>query len=935
MSPGPGGPRRGGTDRSPSFRWSRAIFRVLLTVYPTGFRRRFGKEMQDDFRMMLAARGRVGAWWAAARDLGSSVPDAHAQARARRRVEPRRQVAPRRRVEQGLVTKGDSPMGSLLFDLKHAARRLMRAPVFTAITVLTLALGIGANSAIFSLVNTALLRPLGFDDPDRLVFVHEGIPQANMPRIPGSAPDILDLREYQKSFSALAAYRGEQAELSGTTEPRRVAVTRAEAGLFPLLGASPMLGRTFAAEDDTPGHDVAILGYGLWQSLFGGRPDAVGSVVKLDRRPYTIVGVMPASFEFPRRGAAYNATPAELYVPMAWTDFERGARGSMFNNSVIARLAPGVTLAQAAAEMKDLGPRIGANYPAAMRRGQVDITLTAKPLRDELAGRVRTPLLVLFAAVGLVLLVACANVANLILSRAVSRQHELSLRLALGAPRRRLLQLLLCESVLLAAAGGALGLLAGRAALDAIPAVLATSLPGVDHAPLDGRVLTFTLVMSALTAIVFGLIPLFTTDRRLAATLHEAGARATGGRAGRRLQQGLVVATVGFAVILLVGAGLLLRSFAGLVATDPGFSPDRVLTMSVSLPIEAYPQGTDVTRFIRSLHERFAALPGLRAVTLSTDVPLESNEQRAMTPENAATTGALPSVALTWTYGDYFGALGVPIRRGRTFNDTEDEAIRPVAIVSESLARRFWPGQDAVGKRIKNGIAASPSPWLEIVGVAGDAHDGALGAEPTIHVYLPWSHIVPDLDALTRIGNGFGRTLRIALLVHGDPAAIAEPARREIAALDPALPVTRIATMAQQVAASVAPQRFSTLVLGVFAAGALLLAAIGLYGVLAFSVAQRTREIGVRIALGATPGGVLGMVVRQGMRLVAVGIGLGLVAAAAATRVMTSLLYRTAPYDPWTFATVPLALAAVALVACWVPGRRAARVEPIVALRAE
>jgi putative ABC transport system permease protein len=834
-----------------------------------------------------------------------------------------------------LAYHGEHIMSAMLFDLRHALRTLLKAPVFTTVTIVTLALGIGANSAMFSLVNAALLRPLGYVDSERLVLMYEGIPQAGLPKLPGSAPDIIDMRQYQRSFSRLAAFTEQTMELSGVGQPERLTAVRVEPDIFPMLGIEPIVGRTFAAEEDRPGVHVAVLGYPLWQRLFGGRPDAIGSVVRLDRRAYTIVGVMPSSFEFPKRGPMFNATPADLWIPMAWTDAQREARGSMFNNSILGRLKPGVSFEQASADLTALGPRIRENYPPILRNSRYQLEIFGAPLRDEIAGQIRTPLLVLFAAVGLVLLVACANVANLILSRAASRQRELNVRLALGAPRSRLLQLLLCESLALALTGGVLGLVAARVVLDAVPAVLATGLPGLQDVALDGRVVMFTVGVSMLTAVIFGLVPLFTSERDVSAALHEGSARTAGGTRGHRVQQVLVTVTVGLAVVLLVGAGLLVRSFSALMATDPGFNPQQVLTLSVALPIDAYASGSSVGAFARALHERLRSIPGVRGVSLSTDVPLESNERRAMTPDSVAESGAPPSVALTWTVGDYFGTLGVPIRRGRTFTSTEDDEFRPVAIVSESLAARFWPGQDAVGKQIKSGLRETKRPWLEIVGIAGDAHDGPLTNEPTIHVYVPFSHILPDLEQLGEAGSGFGRTLRIALLAQGDPAALVTPARAQIAQLDSALPVTRIATMEQQVADSMAPQSFSTAVLAAFAAGALLLAAIGLYGVLAFAVAQRTREIGVRIALGASRRSVLAMVVRQGMLLVAAGLAIGLAGAVGLTRLMTTLLYRTQPFDPWTFATVPIVLATAALLACYLPARRAARVEPMVALRTE
>jgi predicted permease len=824
-------------------------------------------------------------------------------------------------------------MGSLIFDLRHAARTLLKAPVFAAVTVVTLALGIGANTAMFSLVNAALLRPLGYADPDRLLLIHEGIPQANMPKLPASAPDIIDIRQHQQSFSAIAAYTTQEMELSGRGQPERLTAVRVEPPLFPLLGVEPIAGRTLANDEDRQGVDVAVLSYPLWQRLFNGAPDAVGAVVHLDRRAYAIVGVMPASFEFPKRGARFNGTPADIWIPMAWSDEQKRMRGSMFNNSVIARLKPGVSAERAIAELGALAPRVMENYPPVLK-SRFTLAIVGTPMREEIAGQIRTPLLVLFAAVGMVLLVACANVANLILSRAASRQREVSVRLALGAPRLRMLQLLLCESLLLAVTGGLLGLVAARLLLDAVPAVLSAGLPGLQNVTLDGRVLVFTLAVSVVTAVLFGLVPLFTSDRQVGGGLHEGGTRTTAGRRAHRIQQSLVTVTVALAVVLLVGAGLLVRSFMALVGTDPGFRPDQVLTLSVALPIQAYPTGASVDRFVRDLHDRLRAIPGVRAASLSTDVPLESNERRVMSPDSLAEGGVPPSVALTWTAGNYFNTLGVPLR-GRTFSLVEETERRPVAIVSQSFAAKYWPRQQALGKRIKTGLPSSPGPWLEVIGVAGDAHDGPMTNEPTVHVYLPFNHLVRDLDFIAKTGSSFGRTLRLALLAHGDPATLSAPARAEIAALDRSLPVTRIATMRQQVTESIAPQSFSTAVLTAFAAGALLLAAIGLYGVLAFAVAQRTREIGVRMALGASRGAVLRMVVRQGMVLVAAGLGIGLVASLAVTRVMTSLLYRTRPFDPWTFAAVPIVLATVALLACYLPARRAAGVQPMVALRTE
>ena len=897
------------------------IYRVLLHAYAPGFRRRFGDDMAGDFAAILEARGARYAWRLAVCDLMRSVVRSHLDAHRRARL--------------SLFThKKEGPMSSLAFDLRHAVRMLAKAPAFTIVTILTLGLGIGANAATFSLVDAALLKPLGYHDPDRLALVYEGIPQAGLPKLPASPPDLVDFKRYQTSFSGVAAFRSTSIELSGGHDPQRIAVARVSAELFPVLGVSPAIGRTFTPAEDAPGHEVVVLSYRLWQRLFNGRPDIVGETVRLDRRPFEVIGVMPESFDFPKRGPVFNGTPAQAWIPIAFSDVEKGeqTRGMMFNNSVVARLRPGISLEQAQSELGVMARRIADNYPPELKG--MRLAMSAAPMRDEIAGQVRTPLLLLFAAVALVLLVVCANVANLILSRAAGRQRELGVRLALGAPRARLLQLLLCESVLLSAAGGLLGVAIAGVVLRALPAVIATSLPGLDTVAIDYRVLIFTVSVSVVTALAFGLVPLFTSDHRVSSALHEGGPRTAGGGRGQRIQQVLVTATVTMAVVLLVGAGLLLRSFAALLATETGFQPNQVLTIAFDLPREAYPRGGSVLTFAQTIVGRAKAVPGVSAASISTDVPLESNESRAMTAEASTQTGPSPAIIVTWTFADYFRALGVPLKAGRSFTSDEDAQRREVAVISESLARHHWPGQDPIGKRIKWGIPSSHTPWMTIIGVAGDVKDGAIRDDPRMHVYVPFALLLPEIDGLPA-GSPFGRQLRLALLSGADASLLISAGRRAVAAVDPALPVTRIATMRRSLDDALAPQRFSTLVLSAFAAGALLLAAIGLYGILAFAVSQRTREIGVRIALGARVADVLALVVRQGMRLVAVGLVLGLVAALALTRAMTALLYRTDRFDPVTFIACPIVLALVALLACYLPARRAARIEPLTALRTE
>jgi putative ABC transport system permease protein len=823
-------------------------------------------------------------------------------------------------------------MSSLLFDFRHAVRALVKAPIFTGVIILTLALGIGANSAIFSLVNAVLLRPLGYKDSDRLMLIYEGSKAAQIDKFPVSVPDLLDLQQYQRSFEALAAFRNRTFELSGGSRAERVDAARVSASLLPVLGVQPMLGRNFTSAEDAEGHDVAILSYALWQRRFGGDPGIIGGRVLLDRRPHTVVGVMGPAFVFPRTGPRFNSVPADVYVPIAFTADERQARGMMFNNGLVGRLKPGVSKTTAQSELALLGERIRRNYPPQI--GNVfDIQVTAFPLRDEISGQVKQPLLVLLAAVGLVLLIACANVANLILSRAAARQREIGVRAALGASRRRVLQMLLIENVMLACAGGAVGVVLARWTVQSVPSVLAASLPGVASVAIDARVLGFTIVISLFTAIFFGVVPLIASGRTEPhAALREGTTRTTSHH--HRLQRSFVIATVALAVVLLAGAGLLLRSFANLLAVDPGFQAHQALTVTLTLPREAYERAERVRGFYTTLVERAATVPGVRFAGGASDLPMRGDEgerrafiaERSMLPNGA-------SVALTWVMGDYFRALGIRIDHGRAFLAEEVAEQRQRVIVNETLARRAWPGQDPLNKRLKWGALDSEAPWLTVVGVVADVNDGPPGTEPAMHAYVPYSQMSADLLETDLVA--LGRTINVIVRGDGDPVLLLQPLRAEIAQLDRALAITRVATMRQQFNDAVAPQRFSTTLLLAFAGGALLLAAIGLYGVLAFGVSQRTREIGVRIALGASRPEVLGLVLRQGMTLVLIGLAIGMAGAFGATRVMTALLYRTAPYDPWTFTAAPIVLSMVALLACYLPARRAASVEPVEALRTE
>jgi predicted permease len=824
-------------------------------------------------------------------------------------------------------------VSSLARDLRYAARVLRGRPGFASVVVLTIGVGIGANTALFSVVDAVLIRPLGYADADRLVAVLEGFPQAGIERLPFSPLDFGDFRSYQHSFESVAAYRNVALELSGGGVPARIVGAKVSAELFRTLGVGPTMGRTFSTDEDRPGVNVAILSWRLWQARYGANPSVIGQSIHLDRQPYTVVGIMPAGFVFPRR-AAFNSEPADVWLPIAFTDRDRAERGTQHNNSVIARLKPGTPLRAAQAELEVLTTQVTANYPAAVRAAGFSPHLTAQPFRREISGRFETPLLMLLAAVGLVLLVACANVANLILSRAAGRSREFAVRTALGAGRAQLLQLLLGEALWLSAAGGAFGVGMAYVLVKAAPAVITRTIPGLEDPGIDLRVLVFTAAISVATAIMFAVVPLVTLDRRNPGdSLRDETPRTTGS-SRFRIQRALVIVTVSLACILLVGAGLFIRSFATLMAADIGFRPQRVLTASMTLPRTVYQTSASVRTFHESLSRGLSPLPGVHSVALATDLPLTTYEGRAFTPEGVGIRNApSPTTSVTWVHGPYFETLGITLTRGRFFSADEYAQERRVVIVNEKLAARVWPGQDPVGKRLKWGGAGSAAPWLTVVGVIRNVADGPIDADPSVHAYEPFRQL-PDFF-LNGATNQFGRDLQIALRADGDPRALAALVRQEIAKLDPELAIERIEPMDQQVTDILAPQRISTVLVGAFAAISLLLASIGLYGLLAHTIAQRQREMAVRIALGADGRTLIEMVLGQAARLVGAGLIVGLFAALALTRLVASLLYRTNEYDLVTFAAVPAVLVAVAFVACVVPAWRAVRLDPIIALRAD
>ena len=884
-------------------------------------RRRFERDLQDEVAFHLAMREEQ------LRAAGVSDAEAGARRRFGNVTRTREDLRAAWAIAPGV--------NAVLRDLRYAARMLRRSPAFTSVVVLTLGLCVGANTALFTVVNGVLVRSANYPDSDRLIVLHESFSKASIDRLPFSALDFDDFRRYQQSFASVDAFRSAPFELAGGGSPQRIVGAKITAGLFDTLGVGPAIGRTFSTDDDRPGADSAILSWGLWQRRFAADPSVLGQRILLDRQPFTIVGVMPARFVFPQRGLQFNGEPADVWVPMAFTSRERLERGSMHRNSVVARLKTGVTLPAARNELAVLADQIAASYPQAVRDAGFSPTLFAQPLSREISGRFEAPLLTLLGAVGLVLLVACANVANLILSRAATRQREFAVRTALGAGRVQLVQLLLCEAALLAAAAGVVAITIAYVAVKAVPAVLARSVPGLQDLSIDVRVLAFTGTISLATAVLFALVPLHALERRRNGdALREDTTRTTSSRAKLRLQRTFVVVTVSLACVLLVGAGLFIRSFAALVATDVGFRPAGVLTASMTLPRSHYATAASVRSFHDSLSRSLQALPGVRTVALATDLPLTTYDLRAFAAEGVVLpAGAQAATNLSWVHGPYFEALGMALESGRFFATDEHIQNRQVVIVNDKLAALAWPGQDAIGKRLKWGNAASPAPWLTVVGVVRSVVDGPLGTSPKIHAYEPFRQL-PDFF-LNGATNQFGRDVKAAVLTQGDPAVLASLVRQAVARLDSELAIESILPMTEQIREVVAPQRFSTLLVSIFAATALLLASVGLYGLLALATSERQKEIAVRMALGARRRAVIGLVVGQGARLVLAGMIVGLLGSLVMTRLVASLLYQPHPYDVVAFLLIPAALVPAALLACLLPAWRATRVEPVAALRGE
>jgi putative ABC transport system permease protein len=794
-------------------------------------------------------------------------------------------------------------------DARYGLRMLMKNPGFTLTAVITLALGIGATSVIFSFVNGILLRPLPYRDSDRLVLLDETAPKRGIASMGVSYPDFLDWREQNRVFTGVAAYdSGVDYTLSGGGEPEELTCAWVSYNTFEILGVAPILGRTFSAEEERWKNGlVVILSHNLWVRRFGAKPDVIGRTIALNTRSHTVIGVMPPGFKFPKVAA--------LWVPMPPVVGERTDHGW----SAIARLKPGVTLEQAQSDMTAVARHIEEQNPVTNEGLGVKLI----PLREGLAGDYRKALLILMGVVGLVLLIACVNVANLLLARASARAKEVAIRTALGAGRWRIFGQLLTESLVLGMMGGALGLMPAFWGLDLLLAAIPKDLPFWMKFELDGRVLGFTAGVTLLTTLIFGAAPALQASKVDLNDALKEGGRSSSGVERHRTLRSLVVAEVALSLVLLIGAGLMMRSFMRLQHTNSGFNPENLLTLRLNLPIVKYdfPQRR---AFYRQLIERIRATPGVEAAGAAFNLPLrEAANERILTVEGypALPPGQAPTVNNNVVTPDYFGTMGIPLLLGRDFNDADTGDSMSVTIIDERLAREYWPNESPIGKRITLGPPEDKEPWYTIVGVVGAVRNESLNLTRRKTVYQPHAqYSTDDMSLAIRARN---------------PENLAPAIQRHVKAMNPDLPIINMRTMNEVVSRSVWQPRLYAILFGVFAAVALALASVGLYGVMAYSVSERSREIGIRMALGAQRRDVLKLVVAQGMTLTLVGIGVGLAAALALTRLMRSLLFEVSVTDPLTFAGLAALLSVVAMLACYLPARRATKVDPIVSLKCE
>lgn len=808
-------------------------------------------------------------------------------------------------------------MENLFQDLRYSIRILLGKPGFTAVAVIALALGIGANTAIFSVVNAILLRPLAYDEPERLVWIWEHNLASDVQREPISYPNFSDYREQNQIFENAGAFTRWQPILTTGGGAERILANQVSASLFSTLRVEAVEGRTFLPEEDQPGKNrVAILSYGLWQRRFGSDKKIVGETITLNSIPFTVVGVMPEQYRHPDPDAR---KPIELFVPLGMNANTAHRRLDMLN--VIARLKPSISIDQARTGMEIVSARLDQQYPETNAGWGVTII----PLHERFVGDVRPAMLFLLGAVAFLLLIACANVANLLLVRAISRQKEIAIRKALGASRRRLIRLFLTESVVLALIGGVLGSLLALWGINILIALSPGNIPRIGEARLDMLALGFTLAVSLLTGIIFGLAPAIeASNPDLIESLKEGSKNASQGSGNGRIRSLLMISEVSMTLILIICAGLMIKSFLRLQQVNAGFNPERVLTTELALPRLKYREPHQALSFYNEVIRRVESLPGAQAVATVSAVPLGTgisilNLEIEGRPQLSAdhVIGAESQVVSP----SYFRAMGIPLLKGRLFADQDTEDAPGVIVINEEMSERYWPNEEAIGKRISL-VDAKTGPWLTVIGVVGNVHQITLDSKPYPQMYEAYAQN-PDWGAA------------LVVRTDSDPINMIPALRAQVASVDTDQPLYNVRTMEQVLSESISRQRFNTLLIGIFTSVALVLAAVGIYGVISYSVSHRSHEIGIRMALGAQRADILKMIIEYGLKLALIGAGIGLAAAFVLTRVMTSLLYGVSAIDPFTFAIGTIILIGVALLSCYVPARRATKVEPMIALRYE
>jgi predicted permease len=822
-------------------------------------------------------------------------------------------------------------LDTLLADARFALRMLRKNPGFTAVAVLTLALGIGATTAVFSVVNAILLKPLPYPNSDKIVMLWWKAPissaQFDADRFPWGKRDFLHVSQSSKAFQSLGAFKSDFFNFAGSGEPVRLDGLRASAGFFAALGVVPALGRTFTPEEDQPGREFeVILSAQLWRDRFGADPGILGRAITLNSASYTVVGVMPRGFSFPHAEempAVLSFPPRiQLWVPL---DIPAAPRGPQ-DLAVIGRLNPGVARAQATAELRLYGDRMEKDFPGTGAWYNPNLV----PLAQQVVGDTRRPLLLILAAVGVVLLIASSNVVSLLLTRSLGRKREFTLRSALGAGRRRLIRQLLTESLLLAVIGGVAGILLAEAELYSVRIFGPSNIPRLHDVALDPRVFIFAIAITLAAGILSGLAPALASSRQnLVESLKESGQRSGSGAAHSKLRNALLVSEVALALVLEISAMLLVRTFHRMLEADAGFNPTRVLTFQLSLPNAKYKETDRMAELYQKALRALQSLPGVQAAGLVSEVPMGGSTDSTVirVPDHPhANDKDHPYANYSFASPGYFSAIGTPLLRGRDFGDTDTTGSMLVTIINSAMAQKYWPGQDPIGRQV--GVEDTRWATRTVIGIVADIKHNSLRDEPVPEMYVPYTQneikIWPSMQ-----------TMQVALRTKADPAALTASVREALRSVDADLPVANVATLAALIDDSMAQPRFSLFLMGSFGGLALALAMIGMYGVISYSVQQRTQEIGIRMALGASRGALLRMVLGLGAQLAAVGIAIGLLVSRMVTRTMESFLYQVRPTDPLTFATVSIALMCVALAACYIPARRAMRVDPMTALRYE